>query len=218
MVNLKSALLIVIMLFHKGLTHIQSQIKPRLLFGECFTLSETCSSLKLFGLFPPKLYYTITAQFRLLCICVILKCLLLSHFLRRDSVWTLNMMLKYFHFLKWGWSCDQRAAQTLLSSDHQCGSAHVTNTKIIFWNILNIGSTETVWSVNKQTSGMSVWIQVTCWWCHRWTMIIKLSESKPDDCRWFLDYESIRSHRTPEEERLTFCLITATAQLVLANS
>ena len=29
-----------IMLLHEGLTHIHSQIKPRLLFGESFTLSE----------------------------------------------------------------------------------------------------------------------------------------------------------------------------------
>ena len=29
----------VIMLLHKGFTHIQSQVKPRLLFGESFTLS-----------------------------------------------------------------------------------------------------------------------------------------------------------------------------------
>ena len=37
-VNLKSASFIVIMLSHEGLTHIHSQIKPRLLFGESFTL------------------------------------------------------------------------------------------------------------------------------------------------------------------------------------
>ena len=37
-VNLKSASFIVIMLLHKGLTHIHSKIKPRLLFGEHFTL------------------------------------------------------------------------------------------------------------------------------------------------------------------------------------
>ena len=36
--NLKSASSDVIMLLHEGLTHIQSQIKPRLLFGESFTL------------------------------------------------------------------------------------------------------------------------------------------------------------------------------------
>ena len=36
--NLKSASFIVIMHLHKGLTHIQSQIKPWLLFGESFTL------------------------------------------------------------------------------------------------------------------------------------------------------------------------------------
>ena len=39
MVNLKSASFVVIMLLHKGLTHIQSQIKPWLLFGESFSLS-----------------------------------------------------------------------------------------------------------------------------------------------------------------------------------
>ena len=32
-VNLKSASFVVIMFLHEGLTHIQSQIKPRLLFG-----------------------------------------------------------------------------------------------------------------------------------------------------------------------------------------
>ena len=37
-VNLKSASFVVIMLLHEGLTHIQSQIKPRLLSGESFTL------------------------------------------------------------------------------------------------------------------------------------------------------------------------------------
>ena len=37
-VNLKSASFVVIMLLHKGLTHIQSQIKPWLLIGESFTL------------------------------------------------------------------------------------------------------------------------------------------------------------------------------------
>ena len=40
-VNLKSASFVVIMLLHEGLTHIQSQIKPRLLFGESFALRET---------------------------------------------------------------------------------------------------------------------------------------------------------------------------------
>ena len=35
----KSASYVVIMVLHKGLTHIQSQIKPRLLFGESFTLN-----------------------------------------------------------------------------------------------------------------------------------------------------------------------------------
>ena len=38
-VNLKSASFVVIVRIHEGLTHIQSQIKPRLLFGESFTLS-----------------------------------------------------------------------------------------------------------------------------------------------------------------------------------
>ena len=37
-VILKSASFVVIMHLHEGLTHIQSQIKPRLLFGESFTL------------------------------------------------------------------------------------------------------------------------------------------------------------------------------------
>ena len=41
MVNLKSATFVVIMLLHEGLTHIQSQIKPPLLFGESFTLIES---------------------------------------------------------------------------------------------------------------------------------------------------------------------------------
>ena len=39
-VNLKSASFVVIMLLHKGLTHIQSQIKPRFLSGESFTLRK----------------------------------------------------------------------------------------------------------------------------------------------------------------------------------
>ena len=39
MVNLKSASLVVIMHLHKGLTHIQSQVKPWLLSGKSFTLS-----------------------------------------------------------------------------------------------------------------------------------------------------------------------------------
>ena len=38
MVNLKSVSFMVIMLLHKGLTHIQSQVKPRLHFSESFTL------------------------------------------------------------------------------------------------------------------------------------------------------------------------------------
>ena len=37
-VHLKSASFIVILLLHKGLTHIQSQIKPQLLSSESFTL------------------------------------------------------------------------------------------------------------------------------------------------------------------------------------
>ena len=37
-VNLKSASLVVTMHLHEGLTQIQSQIKPRLFFGESFTL------------------------------------------------------------------------------------------------------------------------------------------------------------------------------------
>ena len=37
-VNLKSASFVVIMLLHESLTHIQSQIKPWLLFGESFAL------------------------------------------------------------------------------------------------------------------------------------------------------------------------------------
>ena len=37
-VNLKSASFVLIMLLHEGLTHIQSQIKLRLLFGESFAL------------------------------------------------------------------------------------------------------------------------------------------------------------------------------------
>ena len=37
-VNLKSASIVVIMHLHEGLTLIQLQIKPRLLFAESFTL------------------------------------------------------------------------------------------------------------------------------------------------------------------------------------
>ena len=40
-VNLKSASFLVNMLLHDGLFHIQSQIKPLLLFGESFTLRNT---------------------------------------------------------------------------------------------------------------------------------------------------------------------------------
>ena len=39
-VNLKIASFVVIMLLHEGLTHIQSQIKPWLLFGENYTLID----------------------------------------------------------------------------------------------------------------------------------------------------------------------------------
>ena len=38
MVNHKSASFVEIMLLHEGLTHIQSQIKPWLIFGESFAL------------------------------------------------------------------------------------------------------------------------------------------------------------------------------------
>ena len=38
MINL-SASFVVIILLHKGLTHVYSQIKPRLLFGESFILN-----------------------------------------------------------------------------------------------------------------------------------------------------------------------------------
>ena len=44
MVNLKSASFIVIMLLHEVLTHIHSQIKPRLHFGESFTLNMSLRS------------------------------------------------------------------------------------------------------------------------------------------------------------------------------
>ena len=36
--SIKSASSVVIMYIHEGLTHIQSQIKPQLVFGESFTL------------------------------------------------------------------------------------------------------------------------------------------------------------------------------------
>ena len=39
-VIIKSASFVIIMLLHKGLTHIQSQLKPWLLFGESFALSQ----------------------------------------------------------------------------------------------------------------------------------------------------------------------------------
>ena len=38
-VKLKSASFVVIMLLQEGLSHIQSQIKPRFLIGESFTLT-----------------------------------------------------------------------------------------------------------------------------------------------------------------------------------
>ena len=43
MVNLKSASFVVIMLSHKGLTRIRSQIKPVLLFAESYTLTQVVS-------------------------------------------------------------------------------------------------------------------------------------------------------------------------------
>ena len=39
-VNLKNASLVIIMHLHEGLTHIQSQIKPWLLFSKSFTLER----------------------------------------------------------------------------------------------------------------------------------------------------------------------------------
>ena len=39
-VNLKSASFVVIMHLHEGLTYIESQIKPWLLFGRSFTLTK----------------------------------------------------------------------------------------------------------------------------------------------------------------------------------
>ena len=50
-VNLKSASFIVIMLLHEGLTQVHSQKKPRLQFGESFTLSTNTLSV-----FISKLY------------------------------------------------------------------------------------------------------------------------------------------------------------------
>ena len=47
-VNLKSASFVVIMHLNEGWTHIQSQIKPRMLFGESFTLMKL-GSFKLFN-------------------------------------------------------------------------------------------------------------------------------------------------------------------------
>ena len=40
-VNLKSASFVVIMFLHKGLTHIHSQKKPKLQFGESFTINSS---------------------------------------------------------------------------------------------------------------------------------------------------------------------------------
>ena len=48
-VNLKSASFFVIMHLHEGLTHIQSQIKPWLLFGESVTLTTGDSMKQLPG-------------------------------------------------------------------------------------------------------------------------------------------------------------------------
>ena len=44
MVSPKSASFVVIMHLHQGLSHIQSQMKPRLLFGESFTLNGTLNN------------------------------------------------------------------------------------------------------------------------------------------------------------------------------
>ena len=41
MVNIKSASFVIIMLLYEGLTQVHSQKKPRLHFGESFTLSIT---------------------------------------------------------------------------------------------------------------------------------------------------------------------------------
>ena len=43
-VNLKTATFVVIVHLHKGLTHIQTQTKPWLLFGESFTLSQNSNT------------------------------------------------------------------------------------------------------------------------------------------------------------------------------
>ena len=53
-VNLKSASFVVIMLLHKGLTHIQSQIKPWLLIGESFTLMHHITQCFIFENFKHK--------------------------------------------------------------------------------------------------------------------------------------------------------------------
>ena len=48
-VNLKNASFVIITLLHEGLTHIHSQIKPGLLFGESFTLNQsTLNNQKIF--------------------------------------------------------------------------------------------------------------------------------------------------------------------------
>ena len=46
-VNLKSAYFIVIMLLHNGLTHIHSQKKPRLHFGESFALTLNIKKIRI---------------------------------------------------------------------------------------------------------------------------------------------------------------------------
>ena len=52
-VNLKSASFVIHMLLHKVLTHIQSQIKPRLLFGESFTSKNVfCHKVECVPLIP----------------------------------------------------------------------------------------------------------------------------------------------------------------------
>ena len=48
-VNLKNASFVVIMLLHEDLTHIQSQIKPWLLFGESFTSSLSNTNISLYN-------------------------------------------------------------------------------------------------------------------------------------------------------------------------
>lgn len=55
MVNLKNASFVIIMLSPEGLTHIQSQIKPRLLCGEHFALTTTSC---FFSLLSARCYLT----------------------------------------------------------------------------------------------------------------------------------------------------------------